>query len=180
MPFEFEKTKLEGAMIVKPRVFPDSRGFAMESFKKSDYVRAGLPGDFVQDNHSRSTKGVLRGLHYQRGQAAQGKLVRCSAGAILDVGVDMRKGSPTFGQWIAVELSAANARQLYLPPGFAHGFLGLTDTVEVQYKCTAEYSPKDEAGVRWDDPQLAISWGIKDPILSDKDKVWPLFKDAQF
>lgn len=180
MPFEFEKTKLDGAVIVKPRVFPDSRGFAMESFKKSDFMKAGLPGDFVQDNHSRSSKGVLRGLHYQRGQAAQGKLVRCSVGAILDVGVDMRKGSPTFGQWIAVELSAANSLQLYLPPGFAHGFFGLTDTVEVQYKCTAEYSPKDEAGVRWDDPQLAIVWGVKDPILSDKDKAWPLFKDAQF
>ena len=180
MPFEFEKTKLEGAVIVKPRVFPDNRGFAMESFKKSDFVKAGLPGDFVQDNHSQSTKGVLRGLHYQRGSAAQGKLVRCSVGAILDVGVDIRKDSSTFGQWIAVELSAANARQLYLPVGFAHGFFGLTDVVEVQYKCTAEYSPKDEAGIRWDDPQLAIAWGVKDPILSDKDKVWPLLKDAQF
>jgi len=131
MPFEFEKTKLEGAVIVKPRVFPDNRGFAMESFKKSDFVKAGLPGDFVQDNHSQSTKGVLRGLHYQRGAAAQGKLVRCSVGAILDVGVDIRKGSATFGQWITVELSAANARQLYLPAGFAHGFFGLTEVVEV-------------------------------------------------
>ena len=180
MPFEFEKTKLEGAVIVKPRVFPDNRGFAMESFKKSDFVKAGLPGDFVQDNHSQSTKGVLRGLHYQRGAAAQGKLVRCSVGAILDVGVDIRKGSATFGQWITVELSAANARQLYLPAGFAHGFFGLTDVVEVQYKCTAEYSPKDEAGIRWDDPQLAIDWGVKDPVLSSKDQVWPLLKDAQF
>jgi len=179
MPFEFEKTKLDGAVLVRPRVFPDNRGFAMESFKKSDFLKAGLPGDFVQDNHSRSSRGVLRGLHYQRGAAAQGKLVRCSVGAILDVGVDVRKGSPTFGQWIAVELSAANSRQLYLPPGFAHGFCGLTDVVEVQYKCTAEYSPKDEAGVRWDDPQLDIDWGIKDPLLSDKDKVWPLLKDAQ-
>ncbi|MHB0997200.1 MAG: dTDP-4-dehydrorhamnose 3,5-epimerase [Elusimicrobiales bacterium] len=180
MPFEFEKTKLEGAVIVKPRVFPDDRGFAMETFKKSDFVRAGLPGDYVQDNHSRSTKGVLRGLHYQRGAAAQGKLVRCSAGAILDVGVDIRKDSQTFGQWIAVELSAANARQLYLPPGFAHGFFSLSDIVEVQYKCTAEYSPKDEAGIRWDDPQLAIEWGTKDPVLSAKDKIWPLLKDALF
>ncbi|OGR64981.1 MAG: dTDP-4-dehydrorhamnose 3,5-epimerase [Elusimicrobia bacterium GWB2_63_22] len=180
MPFEFEKTKLEGAVIVKPRVFPDNRGFAMESFKKSDFVKAGLPGDFVQDNHSQSTKGVLRGLHYQRGAAAQGKLVRCSVGAILDVGVDIRKGSATFGQWITVELSAANARQLYLPAGFAHGFFGLTEVVEVQYKCTVEYSPKDEAGIRWDDPQLAIDWGVKDPVLSSKDQVWPLLKDAQF
>lgn len=180
MPFEFEKTKLEGAVIVKPRVFPDDRGFAMESFKRSDFVKAGLPGDYVQDNHSRSTKGVLRGLHYQRGAAAQGKLVRCSAGAILDVGVDIRKDSPSFGKWIAVELSAANARQLYLPPGFAHGFFSITDIVEVQYKCTAEYSPKDEAGIRWDDPELAIDWGVKSPVLSAKDKLWPFLKDALF
>lgn len=180
MPFEFEKTRLEGAVIVKPRVFPDDRGFAMETFKKSDFVRAGLPGDYVQDNHSRSTKGVLRGLHYQRGAAAQGKLVRCSLGAILDVGVDLRKDSPTFGQCIAVELSAANARQLYLPPGFAHGFYSLSEAVEVQYKCTAEYSPKDEAGVRWNDPQLAIDWGTQDPVLSAKDKLWPFLKDALF
>lgn len=180
MPFEFEKTNLEGAVIVKPRVFPDDRGFAMETFKKSDFVKAGLPGDYVQDNHSRSTKGVLRGLHYQRGAAAQGKLVRCSAGAILDVGVDIRKDSPSFGKWIAVELSAANSRQLYLPPGFAHGFFSLTDIVEVQYKCTAEYSPKDEAGIRWDDPALAIDWGTKTPVLSAKDKLWPFLKDALF
>lgn len=180
MPFEFEKTKLEGAVIVKPRVFPDDRGFAMESFKRSDFIKAGLPGDYVQDNHSRSTKGVLRGLHYQRGAAAQGKLVRCSAGAILDVGVDIRKDSPSFGKWLAVELSAANARQLYLPPGFAHGFFSITDIVEVQYKCTAEYSPKDEAGIRWDDPELAIGWGVKSPVLSAKDKLWPFLKDALF
>jgi dTDP-4-dehydrorhamnose 3,5-epimerase len=180
MPFEFEKTALTGAVIVKPRVFPDDRGFAMESYKRSDFMKAGLPGDFVQDNHSRSTKGVLRGLHYQRGAAAQGKLVRCSAGSILDVGVDIRKDSPTFGKWLAVELSATNARQIYLPPGFAHGFFALSDIVEVQYKCTAEYSPNDEAGIRWDDPALKIDWGTKHPILSGKDKALPLLEDALF
>jgi len=180
MPFEFEKTKLEGAVLVKPRVFPDDRGFFVETYKKSDFLKAGLPTEFVQDNHSKSAKGVLRGLHYQRGSAAQGKLVRCTAGAILDVGVDIRKDSPTFRQWIAAELSAANAHMLYLPPGFAHGFLVLSETAEIMYKCTAEYSPKDDAGIIWNDPDVGVDWGIKEPLLSAKDKALPPLKDAQF
>jgi dTDP-4-dehydrorhamnose 3,5-epimerase len=179
MPFEFEKLRLEGCVLVKPRVFPDDRGFAMESFKRSDFVKAGIPGDFVQDNHSRSAKGVLRGLHFQRGAAAQGKLVRCVRGAILDVGVDIRRDSPTFGKWLAVELSEANARVVYFPPGFAHGFLALSDGTEVLYKCTAEYSPADEGGIRWDDPALGIDWGIKNPVLSAKDAALPALKDAR-
>ena len=179
MPFEFHKTSLEGVVLVKPRVFSDDRGFFIETYKKSDFVTACLPGEFAQDNHSKSSKGVLRGLHYQRGAAAQGKLVRCTAGAILDVAVDMRRGSPAYGKWMKAELSAANAHMLYVPPGFAHGFLVLSDTAEINYKCTSEYSPKDDAGVRWDDPELAIDWGIKEPVLSAKDKALPLLKDAQ-
>ncbi len=179
MPFEFEKTKLEGAVLVKPRVFADERGFFVETYKKSDFAARGIPEEFVQDNHSKSSKGVLRGLHFQRGAAAQGKLVRCLAGAILDVGVDIRSGSPTFGKWLAEELTAANAHMLYLPAGFAHGFLVLSDTAEVMYKCTTEYSPKDDGGIIWNDPALNIAWGIKDPILAGKDQLLPLFKDAQ-
>lgn len=179
MPFEFEKLALDGCVLVKPRVFLDSRGFAMESFKRSDFIKAGIPGDFVQDNHSRSVKGVLRGLHYQRGEAAQGKLVRCVRGAILDVGVDIRRDSPTFGKWLSVELSAENAFVLYLPPTFAHGFLTLSAEAEVLYKCTAEYSPPDEGGVRWDDPDLAIDWGISSPVLSARDSGLPFLKDAR-
>jgi dTDP-4-dehydrorhamnose 3,5-epimerase len=180
MPFEFEKTKLEGALLIKPRVFTDERGFFVETYKKSDFAARGIPEEFVQDNHSKSTKGVLRGLHYQRGAAAQGKLVRCVAGAILDVGVDVRPGSPTFGKWIAEELTAANSHTLYLPPGFAHGYLVLSDTAEIFYKCTTEYSPKDEAGFIWNDPAVGVAWGIKDPILSGKDQLLPLFKDITF
>lgn len=180
MPFEFEKTKLKGAVLVKPRVFPDERGFFVETYKKSDFAARGIPEEFVQDNHSKSTKGVLRGLHYQKGAAAQGKLVRCTAGAILDVGVDIRPGSPTFGKWLSEELTAANAHMLYLPPGFAHGFLVLSDTAEIMYKCTTEYSPKDDAGIIWNDPALNIDWGIKDPILSGKDQLLPQFKDVKF
>ena len=178
MPFEFEKTKLEGAVLIKPRVFTDDRGFFVETYKKSDFAARGIPEEFVQDNHSKSTKGVLRGLHYQKGAAAQGKLVRCVAGAILDVGVDIRPGSPTFGKWLSAELTAANAHMLYLPPGFAHGFLVLSDIAEIMYKCTTEYSPKDDGGIIWNDPALNIDWGIKNPILSGKDQLLPHFKDA--
>lgn len=178
MPFEFEKLALEGVVLVRPRVFPDARGWAMEAFKRRDFVRAGIPGDFVQDNHSRSAKGVLRGLHFQRGAAAQGKLVRCVRGAVLDVGVDIRRDSPTFGRWLAVELSEANARAVYFPAGFAHGFLSLADGAEVLYKCTAEYSPPDEGGIRWDDPEIGVDWGHAAPILSPRDAALPFLKDA--
>ena len=179
MPFEFEKLALEGVVLARPRVFPDDRGWAMESFKRSDFTRAGIPGDFVQDNHSRSAKGVLRGPHFQRGAAAQCKLVRCVRGAILDVGVDIRRDSPTFGRWLAVELSEANARLVYFPAGFAHGFLSLADGTEVLYKCTAEYSPPDEGGIRWDDPRVAVDWGNASPILSPRDAALPFLKDAK-
>lgn len=180
MSFEFENLQLQGVVLVKPRVFPDGRGFFVEGYKKSDFVRAGITVEFVQDNHSKSDKGVLRGLHYQRGIAAQGKLIRCISGAILDVSVDIRCNSATFGRWIATELNAINAHMVYLPPGFAHGFLVLSETAEILYKCTAEYSPKDDAGIRWNDPDVGVEWGITDPILSVKDAGLPLLKDAQF
>ncbi|MDD2806203.1 MAG: dTDP-4-dehydrorhamnose 3,5-epimerase [Elusimicrobiales bacterium] len=176
MPFEFERLNPEGLVLVKPRVFPDDRGFFIETYKKRDFAAAGIPAEFVQDNHSKSSQGVLRGLHYQRGAAAQGKLVRCTAGAILDVGVDLRKGSPTFGRWAAAQLTAENAHILYMPPGFAHGFLVLSETAEIIYKCTAEYSPADEGGLRWNDPDLGIEWGITAPKLSARDAALPFFK----
>ncbi len=179
MPFEFEKLKLDGLVLVKPRIYQDDRGFFIESYKKRDFAAAGLPQEFVQDNHSSSTQGVLRGLHYQRGPAAQGKLVRCIAGAILDVGVDIRRGSPTFGKWDAAELSAVNAHMLYLPPGFAHGFLVLSAAAEIIYKCTTEYSPEDEGGIRWNDPDIGVDWTLADPFLSARDGALPFLKDAK-
>lgn len=178
MPFEFEKTGLEEVILVKPRIFPDGRGFFLEAFKSGDFAKAGLPAEFVQDNHSRSVKGVLRGLHYQRGKAAQGKLVRCVAGAILDVAVDIRKDSPAFRKWVSAELTAENANMLYVPPGFAHGFLVLSDSAEIIYKCTTEYSPGNEGGVLWNDPDIAVDWGIVAPTLSPRDAGLPLLKDA--
>jgi len=161
MPFEFEKLKLDGLVLVKPRVFQDARGFFIESYKKKDFALAGIPEEFVQDNHSKSAKGVLRGLHYQRGAAAQGKLLRCISGAILD------------------ELSAVNAHMLYLPPGFAHGFLVLSETAEIIYKCTTEYSPGDEGGIAWNDPAIGVDWTVSFPVLSPRDSELPCLKDAE-
>lgn len=179
MSFVFEKRKLGGLMLISPRVFTDARGFFIENYKKRDFTLAGIPGDFVQENHSKSSKGVLRGLHFQRGDAAQGKLLRCFSGAILDVAVDIRRESPTFGKWEALELTAKNAHMLYMPPGFAHGFLVLSETAEILYKCTAEYSPKDEGGIIWNDPAIGIDWPVRTPLLSEKDALLPLLKDAK-
>lgn len=178
MPFEFEKLKLDGLVLVKPRVFADERGFFVESYKKSDFEKAGIKESFVQDNHSKSVKGVLRGLHYQKAPFAQGKLVRCTAGAIMDVAVDIRKDSLTFRKWATVELSAENAHMLYLPGGFAHGFLVLSEIAEIMYKCTTEYNPSADIGVIWNDPDIGVDWGIKDPILSPKDKLLPLLMET--
>jgi len=179
MPFTFEKLEPAGLLLVKPSVFKDERGFFLETYKAGDFERAGIKENFVQDNHSGSSKGVLRGLHYQKRPAVQGKLVRCTLGSILDVAVDIRKDSPGFGKWSAVELSAANAHMLYLPPGFAHGFLVLSDRAEIMYKCTGEFSPAHDAGIRWNDPDVGIKWGITDPLLSAKDRVLPFLKDAE-
>lgn len=163
-----EKTSLPGVVVIDPVVHGDERGFFMETFHQANFAQAGLPDHFVQDNHSRSSKGVLRGLHFQYPQW-QGKLVRVIAGEIFDVAVDVRIDSPTYSKWYGVALSAENKKQIYVPPGYAHGFCVLSDSADVVYKCTTLYKPKDEIGVRWDDPAIGIEWPIKDPIVSGKD-----------
>lgn len=164
-------TKLPGVYILEPKVFGDHRGWFMESWSEQKLEAAGVPRyNWVQDNHSYSSqKGVLRGLHFQTGEHAQTKLVRCVRGAVLDVAVDLRKDSATYLQWVAVELSAENKRQLLIPRGFAHGFLTLTDDVEFVYKADNYYEPSADCGVRWNDPTIGVEWGIEDPILSEKD-----------
>ena len=167
------ETKLSGVYLIEPKVFPDARGFFYESYSAQKLAIQGINTVFVQDNHSKSVKGVLRGLHYQKGEAAQTKLVRCIVGEIFDVAVDLRKDSPTFGQWFGCVLSAENNKQLYIPKGFAHGFAVLSDEAEFLYKCDAYYNPQAERGVLWNDSQLGIDWQIKAPLLSDKDTKWP-------
>jgi dTDP-4-dehydrorhamnose 3,5-epimerase len=171
------ETSLPGVLLVEPKVFGDSRGFFVELFHARRYAEGGIPGPFVQDNYSRSVKGTLRGLHFQEPQA-QGKLVQVIAGAVYDVAVDIRQGSPSFGRWFATELDADGARQLYVPPGFAHGFCVLTDTADFMYKCTATYAPEHERGVAWNDPDIGIPWPVERPMLSAKDAAAPRLKDA--
>jgi dTDP-4-dehydrorhamnose 3,5-epimerase len=178
MPFKFSPTEIEAVVLIEPKLFGDERGFFLEFYKRSDFVQAGITQHFVQDNHSRSEKGVLRGLHYQKDPMAQGKLVRCIRGAILDVAVDIRQGSPTFGKWVGRELTGENLQMLYIPPGFAHGFLTLSDSTEVLYNCTEEYSPANDRGIIWNDPDIAVSWGVTEPLLSGKDRTHPRLRDA--
>jgi dTDP-4-dehydrorhamnose 3,5-epimerase len=178
MPFEFKSLDIPGLMLVTPRIFGDSRGFFLELYKHTEFVRAGIREHLVQDNYSRSARGVLRGLHYQRSPEAQGKLVMCLRGSIFDVAVDIRGGSPHFGKWIGIELSEENRNMLYVPPGFAHGFQVLSDTADVLYKCTKEYSPSDDRGIVWNDPDIGIAWPLAGPVLSDKDTVHPMLKHA--
>ena len=174
------KTKLDGVVIIEPDVFGDNRGFFMESWNKKKMAEAGLDYDFVQDNHSKSTvKGTLRGIHFQKGDKAQAKLVRCVKGTVLDVAVDLRRNSPTFKQWVGVELSEENKKQLLIPRGFGHGFVTLTDDVEFLYKADNYYAPEADAGIRWNDPDIGVEWGIENPILSDKDKNNPFLKNAE-
>lgn len=171
-------TDLPGVQIIEPRVFRDARGFFMESWNARDFERAGLPVTFVQDNHSSSARGVLRGLHYQLRQP-QGKLVRCVRGAIFDVAVDLRRDSASFGQWFGTELSEENCRMLWIPPGFAHGFLALGNRNDVLYKTTTLYDTTSDRAIRWNDPDIAIAWpGAEAPLLSDKDRAAPLLRDA--
>lgn len=175
----FIKTKLDGVYIVEPKVFGDCRGYFMESWSQRAFEEAGLHYDFVQDNHSRSTvKGTLRGIHFQRGEKAQAKLVRCVRGAVLDVAVDLRPQSATYKQWVAVELSEDNFRQLLIPCGFGHGFVTLTDDVEFLYKADNPYAPEKDGGIRWNDPEIGVDWGVEQPILSEKDRNNPFLKDA--
>lgn len=166
---KFIETELAGVVLIEPDVFNDPRGHFLETYHAGKYAGGGVDGPFVQDNFSHSVRGTLRGLHYQL-KHAQGKLVMALEGRIFDVAVDIRNGSPTFTRWVGVELSGENKRQLYIPPGFAHGFCVLSETADVLYKCTDLYSPQDERGIIWNDPNLAIAWPIADPILSQKDR----------
>ena len=169
MPFKVEKAPLEGVVVVRADVFPDQRGYFMEVFRKDLFEQLGLPGDFVQLNHSASTKGVVRGLHFQW-EPPMSKLMRVTVGAAYLAAVDIRKGSPALGKWFAVEASAENKIQLWAQPGFARGFCVVSDYAEIQYLCTGTYNPKGESGILWNDPAVAIDWPVTDPILSDKDK----------
>lgn len=178
MPFEFEKQVIEDVILVKPKVFGDNRGFFLESYKKSDFVANGIDVEFNQDNHSKSTAKVLRGLHYQEAPYGQAKLVRCSKGRIYDVAVDIRKGSKTFGQYVKVELSEENKYMLFIPEGFAHGFVVLSEEAELLYKASGEYNQSADRGVYWADEDINIDWEIDfEPILSEKDKVQPRLKE---
>lgn len=171
------KTTLEGVLLIEPRAFPDNRGFFMESYNRRKLAEHGFDLEFVQDNHSASVQGTLRGLHYQI-QPGQDKLVRCTVGRVFDVVVDIRRGSPTFGQWEGFVLSAENKRQVLVPKGFAHGFCVLSEYAEFLYKCSEYWSPKDERSIRWDDPAIGVAWPIKDVIMSEKDLRSPMFADA--
>ena len=175
MPFIFEPTDIPDVIVIRPKVFGDARGFFMETYKRSEFAAAGIDAPLVQENHSRSGAGTLRGLHYQRAPKAQGKLVRVVSGEIYDVAVDIREKSPSFGKWIAVTLSADNRKAIYVPPGFAHGFCVTTSHAEVIYMTTDEYAPDLEHGIPWNDPALAIPWPIAEPTLSPRDRQWPPF-----
>lgn len=178
MPFAFKRLEIPAVILIEPKVFEDGRGFFMETYKMPDFATAGIKGNFVQENHSRSGKGVLRGLHYQNPPFAQGKLVRVVRGEIFDVVVDIRKGSPTWGKWVGVILSEEDKNIVYVPQAFAHGFCVLSEIAEVIYKTTNVYSPESEAGIIWNDADLNIEWPVKEPILSEKDEKLPALKNA--
>ena len=178
MPFRFTRLEIPEILLIEPKIFRDDRGFFAETYKYSDFAEAGIRGNFIQDNYSYSVRGVLRGLHYQKNPHAQGKLVHCMEGRIFDVAVDIRKGSRTFGRWVCAELSGEDNLMLYVPPAFAHGFVVLSESARVIYKCSEEYSPEDDRGIIWNDPDIGIRWPVKNPVLSVKDMKHPLLKDA--
>ena len=180
--FTFIKTDIDGVIIVEPKVFGDSRGYFMETYKETDFIEGGITARFIQDNQSKSSKGVLRGLHFQK-KYSQAKLVRVVKGSVFDVAVDLRPGSKTYGKWVGVELTAENKRQFFIPKNFAHGFLVLSDEAEFVYKCDDLYHPEEEGGLMWNDPDVGIEWPITDDMeikLSDKDKLHPCLKDIKF
>lgn len=177
MEFRFAPSEIPDVILVTHQIFKDQRGFFLESFREEPFLNQGIP-HFVQDNHARSSGKVLRGLHYQLQPAAIGKLIRCLRGRIFDVAVDIRKGSPTYGKWVGVELTDENCRMIYVPEGFAHAYCALTEECEVFYKTTGYYSPQHDRGIRWNDPDVNIKWPVADPVLSSKDAAAPLLKDA--
>lgn len=174
----FSRTKIPEVILIEIPKFDDDRGFFMETYHAKKFSDAGIKINFIQDNHSYSKKNILRGLHYQL-KFPQGKLVRCTQGEILDVAVDIRTSSPTFGEWVGEILSSANAKQLYVPPGFAHGYVVRSEHAEVEYKCTELYHPEDDYGIAWNDPDIGIDWKIENPILSKKDKEQPLLRNVK-
>lgn len=178
--FKFIETGIQGLVIVEPTVYSDKRGFFMETYSKNEFFQNGIDREFVQDNHSKSSRGVVRGLHFQKDHP-QGKLVRVIRGNVFDVAVDIRRGSPTYGQWRGVELSQDNRRQLYIPEGFAHGFAVLSDIAEFTYKCTEFYYPEDEGGIIWNDPEIGIEWPLDElgeVTLSNKDSMWKMLAET--
>jgi dTDP-4-dehydrorhamnose 3,5-epimerase len=175
MPFRFQKTAIPGILLIEPQVVGDSRGFFMETYKRSEFAAAGINEVFVQENHSRSQRGVLRGLHYQSPPHSQSKLIRVLSGEIFDVAVDIRPDSPTAGRWVGVNLSAENRHMVYLPDWCAHGFCVISDHADVAYMTTAEYQPAHESGFMWNDTRLAIEWPVSSPTLSQRDTKWPPF-----
>jgi dTDP-4-dehydrorhamnose 3,5-epimerase len=175
-PLKISETTLPGVLLIEPKVFGDDRGFFMETYRADTFRDIGI-GEFVQDNHSRSARGVLRGLHYQEPNA-QGKLVRCTRGAIFDVAVDIRRGSPSFGRWFGIELSDANKLMLWIPPGFAHGFCALEEDSDLVYKCTKLYDKASDRSILWNDPAIGIKWPIAEPVLSAKDAAAPRLAEA--
>jgi dTDP-4-dehydrorhamnose 3,5-epimerase len=174
MPFEFTRLAIPEVLLIAPRVRTDSRGFFMETYKHSEFAAVGIGETFVQENHSSSVRGVLRGLHFQRAPKAQSKLIRVVSGTIYDVAVDLRPHSPRRGQWVGVDLSAEGRTLMYIPEWCAHGFCVLSDHAEVVYHTSTEYSPEHEAGIMWNDPAVGITWPVPNPIVSDRDKEWPL------
>jgi len=179
MPFTFTRLQVPDVILIEPQVFGDARGFFLETYKHSTFAAAGIPDVFVQYNHSRSAYGVLRGLHYQLHPMAQGKLLSVMAGEIFDVAVDIRRGSPAYGQWVGATLSAANHHLLYVPPGFAHGFCVVSDMADVFYQVTAEYSQVHERSILWNDPDIGVVWPVAEPLLSPRDGVAPRLRDAE-
>ncbi|MDA1169199.1 MAG: dTDP-4-dehydrorhamnose 3,5-epimerase [bacterium] len=179
MPFEFQKTKLEGVIVITPKVFPDERGEFAELFKHSEFAANGIDVNVVQINYSKSKKHALRGLHYQLPPKAQGKVVQVSSGSAFDVAVDIRKDSATYGQWVGVTLTAEEKNMLYIPPGFAHGFCALEENTEFVYYCTEEYSKEHERGIFWNDPAIGIQWPVQSPIVSQRDAAYPTLANVE-
>jgi dTDP-4-dehydrorhamnose 3,5-epimerase len=179
MPFSCTDGPIPGLKIITPKWFTDERGFFLETYKSEDFAGFGIPDTFRQDNHSRSKRGVLRGLHFQRPPRAQGKLVQVVRGRVWDVAVDIREESAAFGKWYGMELSDKNKLMLYVPPGFAHGFVALEDDTDFLYKCTDLYAPECESGIRYDDPDLGIDWPVADPVINEKDMSLPSFKECR-